>query len=398
MAVRIKKVIVGSPAAIAGIKAGEMLISIDGMPINDVLDYMYYADDDMGLEFDTFLMDKKRHCGNKCVFCFIDQLPPKSKHKLRETLYFKDDDSRLSFLQGNYITLTNLTEQDIDRIIEMRTPVNVSVHTTNPELRAKMMGNKKAGESLSALYRFARAGITMNCQLVLCPGINDGAELVRTLDDLKELGPSIESVACVPVGLTKFRENLPQLRLFSKTEAADVIKTISGYECVYAADEFYLTAEKELPPYEHYGAFSQYENGVGMWAHLKRGFADAKARSRPCNEKHDRKITVVTGVAAFQLIKELTEPFENVNVIAIRNDFFGNNVTVSGLLTGTDIIRQLLLRKDELGDELLIGANMLNCDSVFLDDVTVQELEDSLGVKVRVVAIEGEALFEAIIG
>jgi putative radical SAM enzyme (TIGR03279 family) len=394
VSVLIKKVIPDSPADRAGIKSGTKLISIDGNPINDVLDYMFYSDDDMGIEFDTFLMDKKRDCGNNCVFCFIDQNPK----GLRSPLYFKDDDSRLSFLQGNYITLTNLTEHDVGRIIKMRTPVNVSVHTTNPDLRAKIMGNPKAGESLETLCRFARAGISMNCQLVLCPEINDGGELIRTLTDLSALERfgSIESIACVPVGLTKFREGLPRLRAFGKQEAAQIIEIVSKFKNVCAADEFYLTAGTDIPEYAHYGTFPQYENGVGMWAHLKHGFADSAAAGRDAHYTPSRRISIVTGTLAFPLISELTAPFGNVRVFAIRNDFFGESVTVSGLLTGGDIIRQLLPQKEELGEKLLIGANMLNSDGVFLDNVTPKEIESALGVRVSAVELNGEALFTAI--
>ncbi|MCL1789023.1 MAG: DUF512 domain-containing protein [Oscillospiraceae bacterium] len=388
--VLIKKVTPNSPAAKAGIKPGAKLIAIDGNPVNDVLDYMFYADDDMGLEFDTFLMDKKRHCGNQCVFCFIDQLP----NGMRKPLYFKDDDSRLSFLQGNYITLTNLTEWDVDRIIKMKTPVNVSVHSTNPELRAKLMGNKKAGKSLEILRRFAQAGITMNCQIVLCPGMNDREELIRSLEDLTALNKfgNIESIACVPAGLTKFREGLFPLRTFSKSEAADVIKTISGFgNSVYASDEFYLAAGTPLPEYAHYGTFPQYENGVGMWAHLKHGFCMCGSPRVPVK----RKISIVTGVSAFPLIQELVAPFPHVSVFSVRNDFFGEGVTVSGLLTGRDIIGQLL-QKDLPGEELLIGANTLNSDGVFLDGVTPTDLESALKLRVRVIPPDGEALFSAI--
>ena len=387
MSVIIKKVIPSSPADKAGIKAGTRLISIDGEPINDVLDYMFYADDDMGLEFESFLMDKKRGCGNKCVFCFIDQNP----HGMRRSVYFKDDDSRLSFLQGNYITLTNLTECDADRIIKMKTPVNVSVHTTNPDLRVKMMNNPNAGESLKKLYRFAEAGVRMNCQLVLCPQINDGGELMRSLNDLSGL-EAVESTACVPVGLTRFREGLPKLRPFNKSEAADVIKTIDGYGNVYAADEFYLKAGIEVPEYKYYGDFPQYENGVGMWSHMKYTFKKAECKSNASRMK--RKISIVTGVLAYPLIKGLTAAFPDVEVFAVRNDFFGEGVTVSGLLTGGDIIGQL--KEKDLGAGLLIGSNTLNADGVFLDDVTPHDIETALNVKVVLVEPDGESLVNAI--
>ncbi|MCL1904277.1 MAG: DUF512 domain-containing protein [Oscillospiraceae bacterium] len=400
MSVLIKNVIPGSPADNVGIKAGTKLVSIDGNPINDVLDYMFYADDDMGLEFDTFLMSPKRSCGNGCVFCFIDQLPK----GMRSSLYFKDDDSRLSFLQGNYITLTNLTQKDAERIVQMRTPVNISVHSVNPDLRAKLMGNKKAGDSLKTLKRFAKAGISMNLQLVLCPGLNDKEELTRSLKTLTALNErgNIESIACVPVGLTKFRDGLFPLTAFGKDEAADVIKIIGGFNGVYASDEFYLTAGIPLPEYEHYGAFPQYENGVGMWAHLKHGYMAVDSGQLTIDSGQltvdscgMRKISIVTGVLAYPLIKSLVARHPNVNVFSVRNDFFGEGVTVSGLLTGTDIIQQLLPQKHLLGEELLIGANTLNADKLFLDDVTIAEVEEKLGVRVKIVEPDGKALFAA---
>jgi putative radical SAM enzyme (TIGR03279 family) len=396
MAVLIKRVIPNSPADKAGIKAGTRLISVNGAQINDVLDFMFHADEGMGLEFDTYLMDEKRHCGNKCVFCFIDQLP----RGLRAPLYFKDDDSRLSFLQGNYITLTNLTERDTARIIAMRTPVNVSVHSTNPELRSRLTGTPKGGESLEILRRFAEAGIVMNCQLVLCPELNDGDELIRSLRDLSAM-KSVESIACVPVGLTKHREGLPPLRAFTPDEAAKVIGTVGEFANTFAADEFYLLAGLPIPEYEHYGVMPQYENGVGMWAYLKHTFAEADAAHIRCGAPPDGaspapvRRTIVTGTAAFPLISELAAPFGNVNVAAIRNDFFGESVTVSGLLTGRDIIAQLA-DFEGLGAEIIIGGNTLNADGVFLDDVTPADVEAALGVKVKISEADGYGLFSSI--
>jgi len=340
------------------------------------------------------MLKTKRSCNNNCVFCFINQLPK----GMRKSVYFKDDDSRLSFLYGNYITLTNLSEHDVDRIIKMRTPVNVSVHSTNPDLRVKLMGNPNAGATLALLYKFADVGIPLNCQLVLCPGLNDGDELIRSLKDLTSL-KSVSSIACVPVGLTKFRNDfangytLPPLRTFSKEEAVEVIEAVNEYEKVYAADEFYLKAGLPIPEYEHYGTFPQYENGVGMWAYMKKTFIDAVGdRSAiPSN----RRVSIVTGTAAQPLISELVEPFKNVKVFPVRNDFFGHNITISGLLTGGDIIAQL--SGCNLGEEILIGANMLNANRVFLDDVTVSQIETALGVRVRVVDIDGAALYNAVI-
>jgi len=389
MSVLIERVAKNSPADKAGIKAGMRLVSVNGEAINDVLDWQFYGDDDMGLEFGTFLMDKKRGCRNNCVFCFISQLPK----GMRPALYFKDDDSRLSFLQGNYITLTNLSDGDVERIIKMRTPVNVSVHTTDRELRSFMLGNKRGGDALGAFYKLADAGITMNCQIVLCPEINDGEQLKKTLSDLAKLN-TVESVACVPVGLTRFREQngLMPLRLFTEEEAREIIALTEQYERVYAADELYLKAGLPLPDYDYYGDFPQYENGVGMWAHLRNGYYEATAALRKRLTLKRGKPSIATGTAAYPLIKELVG--DKAHVYAVRNDFFGETVTVSGLLTGGDIIKQL--KGKELGRELLIGANTLNFDGIFLDNVTPDEVSAALGVKVTPVAVDGAALYAAV--
>ncbi|MDR0197639.1 MAG: DUF512 domain-containing protein [Oscillospiraceae bacterium] len=413
VAVKITGVAPRSPAERHGLKSGWTLLAINGNPIRDVLDYRFYStarelalsleDEsgsaleirvkkreyaDLGLEFESWLMSPRESCRNNCVFCFVDQLPK----GLRGSLYFKDDDSRLSFLQGNYITLTNLSEKDADRIIKMRTAVNVSVHTTDPSLRVKMMGNPNSGRALDTLYRFAKAGVQMNCQLVLCREINDGARLTRTLDDLTAL-EAVRSVACVPAGLTRFRARLPVLRPYDAKGARAVVAATERYERVYAADEFYLIAGLPLPEYGYYGDFPQYENGVGMCAYLKRGFAKAAA-GRGAFAAAGRKVSVVTGTAAFGMIKELVG--ERANVFAVKNEFFGESVTVSGLLTGGDIIRQL--RGRDIGGELLIGANTLNADGKFLDDVTPAEAGAALGAKIRAVAVDGGELFKAIAG
>jgi len=398
MSVLIEGVRKNSPAYKAGIKPGSVLVSVDGNEINDVLDWQFYGDCGIGLEFGTFLMDKKRGCKNNCVFCFVSQLPK----GLRPALYFKDDDSRLSFLQGNYITLTNLSEKDTDRIIKMRTPVNVSVHTTNPELRSFMLGNKNGGAALESFYKLARAGITMNCQIVLCPGINDGQELVRTLADLEML-ESVESVAVVPVGLTRFRDDygLPKLRMFSKEEARDVIAQTERHERAYAADELYLAAELPMPDYGYYGDFPQYENGVGMWAHFKHGFLSAAGKRKrvPAKKRGNAAtVSIATGTAAYPLIKELAGDRAYVDIYEIRNDFFGTGVTVSGLLTGRDIISQIKARLNgrDLGGKLLIGANTLNADGLTLDGITPSEIGEALGTEVEVVEVEGEELLRVI--
>jgi putative radical SAM enzyme (TIGR03279 family) len=384
--IKITNIIPGSPADKAGMKPGDALVSINGREITDVLDYMYYGED-MGLEFGTYLMDEPRRCKNNCIFCFIDQLPP----NMRETLYFKDDDSRLSFLQGNYISLTNLTEREVKRIIEMKLSVNVSVHTTACDLRDRMLGNPDAGKALEHLYRIANAGIETNCQIVLCPGINDGAALEKTLADLSRL-PGVGSVACVPVGLTRYREGLTPLMPFDKDTANAALDIIDKYGNAYASDELFILAGRELPDYDYYGGFPQYENGVGMLRLLKHEFdgCGVPEASPPAQRK-----SIATGVLAAPFIKALVG--ESVQVYAIRNDFFGQGVTVAGLVTGRDLINQLLPYKKELGEELLIPATMLRAgEEVFLDDVTVSDAEAALGVTVRAVGIDGFELYEAL--
>jgi putative radical SAM enzyme (TIGR03279 family) len=429
--VKINSVDKGSPAERAGILAGDFLAGISGNPVKDVLDYMFYAAeetveleivrsgeklnfhiekgeyDDLGLQFETFLMDSKQSCRNKCVFCFIDQMPP----GMRETLYFKDDDARLSFLQGNYVTLTNLEQSDIDRIIKMKLNINVSVHTTNPELRCKMMHNRFAGEKLKYIRQLADGGIKLNCQIVCCPGLNDGDELRRSLRDLGELMPNITSMAVVPVGLTKFRKGLYPLTVFTKEKAAETIDIIQefqetflekfGTRTVFPSDEFFLIAERELPPMEYYEDFSQYENGVGMLRSLIDEFEKALEIAEWEGEK--RHISIATGYSAFptmaMLAKKAEEAFPELecDVYRIRNDFFGETITVVGLITAQDLIAQL--RGKNLGDELLISSSMLRRDSTdFLDDLTVEDVERELNVKIKPVTSDGYELLDAIMG
>lgn len=431
--VEIKSVERKSPAAKANVKAGDILLKINGSAIQDVLDYMFYAADnnlklellrddkeftvsikkseydDLGLEFDTFLMDEKKTCTNKCVFCFIDQMPP----GMRETLYFKDDDARLSFLQGNYVTLTNLSDKDIDRIIKMRLNINVSVHTTNPELRCKMMNNRFAGEKLKYLKMMADAGLKMNCQIVLCPGWNDGEELLRTLDDLEALMPAIQSVAVVPVGLTKYREGLTKLELYNKQTASGVLELIEarqaeflkkyGSRVVFAADEFYLTAQKEIPNADYYEDYPQYENGVGLLRSLINEFDFAL---KTTEWSGNRCVGVVTGYAAYDTIlslaKKAMDKYQglDVKVYRIRNDFFGETITVSGLLTAQDIIKQMSEQiEDTEWNEMIISSSMLRAGSnVFLDDLTTEDIEKALRVRVAAVANDGAQLLEAMLG
>lgn len=373
------------------------------------LDFTVQKDeyDDLGLEFDTFLMDSKQRCSNRCVFCFIDQMPP----NMRETLYFKDDDARLSFLQGNYVTLTNLNQADIDRIIAMKLNINVSVHTTNPELRVKMMRNKYAGEKLKYIKQMADAGIKLNCQIVCCPRLNDGIELRRTLSDLGELMPNISSMAVVPVGITKYRENLYPIEIFDKKTAEETIDIIEefqtefldkfGSRVVFPSDEFFLTAERELPDMSYYEDFPQYENGVGMLRSLIDEFNDALEIAEYDGE--ERHITIATGRCVYPVIKQLSDNAKKrfnglkCDVVPIRNDFFGETITVTGLITAQDLIAQLKDRDN--GTELLISSAMLmQNDEIFLDDMTVSDVENELKIKIRVTQNDGYELLDAILG
>lgn len=431
MAVKIFDVTTGSHADKAGIKKGETLLSINSNEIVDVLDYRFYqvnrkltlevADEDknvrtiemakgeyeeIGLEFETYLMDKQHSCRNKCIFCFIDQLPK----GMRESLYFKDDDSRLSFLFGNYITLTNITEHEIDRIIKMHiSPINVSVHTTNPELRCKMMNNRFAGDTLKYLKRFADAGITLNCQIVSCPGINDGDELVRTLTDLENLG--VNMTAIVPVGLTRYRENLYPLVPYNKETAGQTIDIIEkmGDECVkkhgrrifFPGDEFYLLAEREIPSPEFYEDFSALEDGIGMIAYLTDDVG-WKLEELDADESLCHKVTIACGEGVFPYMKRImsmiNEKFPNItiNTRAIKNNFFGGGVNVSGLVTGGDLIDQL--RDDDLGDRLLIPSSMLRFENdLFLDDVSTDDVERELNITLIPINNNGNDLVEAVI-
>lgn len=431
MAVKIFDVTTGSHADKAGIKKGETLLSINSNEIVDVLDYRFYQVnrkltlevedenknvrtiemtkgeyEEIGLEFETYLMDKQHSCRNKCIFCFIDQLPK----GMRESLYFKDDDSRLSFLFGNYITLTNITEHEIDRIIKMHiSPINVSVHTTNPELRCKMMNNRFAGDTLKYLKRFADAGITLNCQIVSCPGINDGDELVRTLTDLENFG--VNMTAIVPVGLTRYRENLYPLVPYNKETAGQTIDIIEkmGDECVkkhgrrifFPGDEFYLLAEREIPSPEFYEDFSALEDGIGMIAYLTDDVG-WKLEELDADESLCHKVTIACGEGVFPYMKRImsmiNEKFPNItiNTRAIKNNFFGGGVNVSGLVTGGDLIDQL--RGDDLGDRLIITSSMLRFENdLFLDDVSTDDVERELGVTLVPVNNNGNDLVEAVI-
>lgn len=410
------------------VKRGDDLVAINGTPVRDFLDYMYQTSlgvtdvtlhrgekvlnivledpaEDPGFEFENYLMDRQRSCKNKCIFCFIDQLPP----NMRDTMYYKDDDFRLSLLYGNYVTMTNMTEDDIDRIVNMKvSPFNVSVHTTNPELRVKMMKNPSAGRCFELLQRFRDAEINLRGQIVLCPGWNDGEELDRTLKDLKSLYPQLTSVSVVPVGLTKFREGLEPLRTYTPEECGAIIRQVNafgdaclaelGTRLVWPADELYLKAGVPLPEFEYYEDFEQMENGVGLMASFERELVDAltfmdEPFSRPI------RVSTVTGKISESFIAEMVEKIKkkytdlNCSVYGIRNDFFGQDVTVAGLVTGQDIIAQL--QGKSLGDYLLIPCVMLR-DNKFLDDISVRDVEKALHVKVRIVESGAEGFAEAL--
>ena len=413
----VKDVVKSSPSFKAKIKAGDKLVAINGNEIMDVLDYRFYITEknpvllfengkkvklklkefeESGMLFETYLMDKQRSCKNNCIFCFIDQLPK----GMRESLYFKDDDSRLSFLFGNYITLTNITEHEVERIIKMHiSPINISVHTTNPLLRCKIMNNRFAGESLRHLKAFNDAGIKINCQLVLMPNINDGEELRNTLKDLLEL-ENVQSIAAVSVGLTKHREGLYPLSPYTKEQASAVIDIMEeNYNGkVFASDEFYLKANRPIPSSDFYGEYYQIENGVGMY----RSFLDEALFALENEEPSPTlKKTCATGVLAFPMISLLVDKAKNkwhnlnCEVIQIENEFFGKNITVSGLITGADIIRTL--KGKNLGDLLLLPENMLRHEKDrFLDDITIEELEKELEVKIKFVAEDGYEFIEAL--
>lgn len=411
---------------------GDTVVSVNGNEIIDVLDYKYFSYDrklhiilrrpdkteysvnvkkaegeDLGLEFESYLMDAPRACSNRCVFCFIDQLP----RGMRKTMYFKDDDARLSFLLGNYITLTNLSEREIERVIALRvSPINVSVHTTDPELRCQMLRNPKAGESIEVMRRFAKAGIEMNCQIVCCPGLNDGDELVRSMRDLEEMYPAVHSVSIVPVGLTKHREKLYPLTPFTPEHARETIDTVTkfGDGCVkrhgtrifFCGDELYIKAGLTLPDDEFYEEHTQLENGVGMIRLLETEFNSALKLS---DEPDYVPFSIATGVSAAPFLEALCKkaqdkyPGMRYNVYAIENDFFGHSINVTGLITGGDLIRQL--KGKDLGERLFVSQTMLRRDEMdFLDDVKLEDASKELRVPIFPVESDGFALWDAIAG
>ena len=422
----------GSIAEECGLEPGDRIGAVNGHEIEDFFDYQYYIeeeflrvevltkdgeectleiekeeDEDLGLVFESFLMDDYNSCCNKCMFCFIDQMPP----GMRETLYFKDDDSRLSFLQGNYITLTNMKEKDIDRVIRYHlAPINISVHTTNPELRCRMLHNRFAGDVMEKIRRFSDAGIPMNSQVVLCKGVNDGEELDRTIRELGDFLPCMESLSVVPVGLTKYRDDLPKLEAFTKEDAKKVLSQIQGWQkhfletrgtsFVHASDEWFILAGEEFPPVDYYEGFGQLENGVGMMRLL---ISEVEERlSELTGDDREKSVSIATAKLAFPTIRKLAEQVTakyarmHIHVYCIENTFFGEQITVSGLLTGQDIERQLKGR--ELGDELLLPCNVLKADEdIFLDDMSLSALSESLQVPVNIIQSEGQDFVNKII-
>lgn len=430
---KISRIEPGSIADELGIEPGDLLLTVNDSVIEDVFDYHFLIhdeelvlliekpdgeeweleiekdyDEDLGMEFEQGLMDEYRSCRNKCMFCFIDQMP----EGMRETLYFKDDDSRLSFLQGNYVTLTNMSEHDIDRIIRYHLePINISFHTTNPELRCKMLHNRFAGEALKKVDRLYEAGIEMNGQIVLCKGINDGEELERSIRDMSRYLPYLRSVSVVPVGLTRYREGLYPLKSFTKEEAKGVLEIIHrwqkklfeeyGIHFIHAGDEWYLLAEEEIPEEERYDGYLQLENGVGMIRLLREECKEA-FQALPGDEK-SRRVSMATGLLAYPELCRIADmlkekyPGTKVQIYPVRNDFFGEKITVSGLITGGDLIRQL--KGKDLGERLLLPCNMFRSEEdVFLDDVTLAEVEEALQVRADIVKSSGQDLIDAILG
>lgn len=429
----IKDVLPGSIAEELEISAGDKLLAINDQEIEDVFDYHFLAneeyltvliekpdgeqweleiekeyEEDLGIEFEQGLMDEYRSCRNKCIFCFIDQMPK----DMRETLYFKDDDSRLSFLQGNYVTLTNMSDHDIDRIVRYHLePINVSFQTTNPELRCKMLHNRFAGEALKKVDRLYEGGITMNGQIVLCKGINDGEELERSIRDLMKYAPQLQSVSVVPVGLSKYRDGLYPLLPFTKENAKEVLHIIHkwqkkayeefGIHFIHGGDEWYILAEEELPEEERYDGYLQLENGVGMLRLLMNEFEEGYERLN--GDERDREVSIATGFLAYPYIQRMADrimekyPKSKLHVYGIRNDFFGELITVSGLITGQDLIGQL--KGKALGEKLLLPCNMLRIEEQdFLDDVTLQDVKDALQVPVDIVKSSGQDFIDAVLG
>ena len=430
----ISRIYPGSIAEELEIEVGDLLISVNGEKVKDIIQYRFLTDDEyieleiqtksgervvyeiekdydeeLGLEFTNPIIDKAKSCRNKCMFCFIDQLPK----GMRETLYFKDDDSRLSFLQGNFVTLTNMSEQDIEDIIRYRiSPINISVHTTNPELRQRMITNRFAGKLYSIMERLAEAGITMNCQIVLCPGVNDGKELERTITDLSNLYPNVNSVAIVPVGVTRYRDHLPHLEIFNEKTANEALDLVEGLQekCLekfgsrfaFMSDEFYIIANREIPDYDSYEGFLQFEDGVGMIRKLGTEIENYLDELPDDYDVREKTVSIATGKSAYEFINNMAElimkkfPQVKINVYRIVNEFWGETITVSGLITAQDIIKQT--EGKERGETLYITRSMLKADElIFLDDVTLEQLEEILGNEVVPCENEGHDFVDKIL-
>lgn len=435
----IQKILPGSIAEELELEPGDALLAIDGTSIEDIFDYQYLVqnayievliekadggqwllevdkdpDEDLGIVFESGLMDEYRHCRNKCVFCFIDQMPP----GMRQTLYFKDDDARLSFLQGNYITLTNMSDHDVERICRYHlSPINISFHTMNPRLRCRMLNNRFAGEALKKVDLFYQAGIRMNGQIVLCKGLNDGGELRDTIQRLTRYIPNLESVSVVPVGLTRYREGLYPLEPFNGREAGEVIDLIESYQksCyekygshfVHASDEWYILAGRELPEAERYDGYLQLENGVGMvrllWDEFQEALAEGRRQGVLPDETKREELSIATGMLIYpymvRMARELMEqcPGLHIFVYPVKNDFFGEHITVTGLLTGRDLAAQLSGKP--LGQRLLLTDHVLrNGETVFLDDMTLEELENTLQVPINIVKSSGYDFVKSVLG
>lgn len=428
----IEDIIEGSIAEELDIKPGDILYSINDVEVKDIIDYKYLIaddyinlkiltsedelieyeiekdyDEDLGIIFTNVLIDKAKTCRNKCMFCFIDQLPP----NMRDTLYFKDDDSRLSFLQGNFITLTNMSDDEIDRIIKYRlSPINISVHTTNSELRAKMLNNKNAGKVYDILKKFHEANLEVNCQIVLVPNVNDGEELDRTINDLKELYPTIQSLAIVPVGITKYRDKLVHVDPFNKESASKLLDDISliqrknleefSTRFVFPSDEFYCLSKKELPTFDEYEGFPQLENGVGLMKLFE--YEIREELDKIGVNQGEKSYTIATGTLAYEFIESMKAlilnkfPNLELNIVPIVNKFFGETITVSGLVTGNDIHSQLSGK--DIGDGLLIPKSMLKADEdIFLDNISVEDLELKLNTKVLPIEVKGKTLIDLLV-
>jgi putative radical SAM enzyme (TIGR03279 family) len=429
---RIKSIKENSIASEIGIESGEILMEVNEKKMNDILEYIYEMtseyveltikkrddsvviyeiekeyDEEIGIEFENPILDKPNSCKNNCIFCFVDQLPK----GLRKTLYFKDDDSRLSFLHGNYITLTNLSEEDISRIINLKiSPINISVHTTSSELRLKMIKNPKAVNLMKTLKRFVDSDIIINGQVVLCPGFNDNEELDKTIMDLYDLGENFNNLAIVPVGLSKYRKGLEKLESVTFEKANEVIDQVTKYQdkffgernrrFVYLSDEFYITANRKFPKYVEYDGFPQIENGIGLT--IKFNYEIERTLKNIKESNFIGKISIVTGVSAYENMINIKEIIENkfkdikIDVIKIKNDFFGEKITVAGLITGQDILNQIDIER--LGEKVILPDVMFkDRDKVFLDDVTLSEIELKINRKISVVSVNGYEFIDEII-